>query len=224
MEQIRVKRVSRQSLMVQAATELRNSIQDGSIRSGGRLIETDLSQQMGISRGTLREAMRILESEGLLETLPGRGTYVVLLKEEDIREIYSIRLCLEPEAVRWAVKNQTAPELAEMAETCRQRDQAVAAKDLVRAIEFDVAFHGMIWKMAKHQRLFQILESIIKQNSIFLASNAKLYSDLSLGVDNHLEILEAIKAKNEKAGVQAIIEHLKRSQEIVLDFVHKMPQ
>ncbi len=224
MEQIRINRVSRQSLMVQAAAELRNSIQDGSIRSGGRLIETDLSQQMGISRGTLREAMRILESEGLLETLPGRGTYVVLLKEEDIREIYSIRLCLEPEAVRWAIKNQTAPELAEMMKNCQQRDQAVKEKDLVRAIEFDVLFHSMIWKMAKHQRLYQILESIIKQNSIFLASNARLYSDLSVGVTNHLEILEAIKSKNEQAGVQAISEHLKRSQEIVLDFIHKISQ
>jgi DNA-binding GntR family transcriptional regulator len=221
MEKDRFSLIARQPLLVQVADALRSSIESGVIQSGERLLEVDIAEKMGIGRGTLREAMRLLESEGLLKTIPGRGTYVVTLNETDMLEIYSIRLSLEPESVRWAIKNKTEDEIIQLQQICENRDDAISVRDLSQTIELDVLFHRGIWKMSKNSRLEQMLESIIKQNILFLTTNAKLYNNLALGVSDHFEILKAIEDEDEQSAVNFMQNHLNNSKEIVLSFLHQ---
>ncbi|MCK4725267.1 MAG: GntR family transcriptional regulator, partial [Anaerolineales bacterium] len=103
--------LERTNLAESVADLLRESIAVGEIAAGSRLVESEVANQLNISRGPIREAFRILETEGLLESHPGRGSYVTQTSERDIREVYSLRCLLEEEAFRLAVPRRTDKDL-----------------------------------------------------------------------------------------------------------------
>ncbi|HEY8885215.1 MAG TPA: GntR family transcriptional regulator, partial [Chloroflexota bacterium] len=82
---------------------LRRAIITGAISSGQRINETEIGRQMQISRAPIREAIRVLEQEGLLESVPRRGTFVVSLSSADIEEVYTLRADIEARAIRRAL-------------------------------------------------------------------------------------------------------------------------
>jgi DNA-binding GntR family transcriptional regulator len=94
--------LDRTNLADEIATNLRELIISGELTPGTRIIEAEVASQLGVSRGPLREALRILETEGLLESIPGRGSFVIQTSKRDIQELYSLRCILEEEAMEIA--------------------------------------------------------------------------------------------------------------------------
>jgi DNA-binding GntR family transcriptional regulator len=91
--------------MNQALKEIREAIRKGKLKPGDRLVEMQLAEEMHISRFPIREALRYLEKEGLVETKPFKGTYVAKLTERDMEELYSLRSAIEEFAVRILIKD-----------------------------------------------------------------------------------------------------------------------
>jgi DNA-binding GntR family transcriptional regulator len=123
----------------QAAQSLRDEILSGAIASGTRLGEADLAGRLSVSRTPIREALSRLAAEGLVELQPNRGARVATWSTEQLREIFELRLRLEPYAVRIAVPHLTGDQLTELDELAAEMSRV----DRDRLVELNRRFHGM---------------------------------------------------------------------------------
>src|SRR5450759_4702981 len=145
-----------QTLADQAAEALRALISSGAVRGGQRLVEALIADQLNVSRGPVRDAFRRLGEEGLLREVPRRGTYVVSLTSEDVRDLLDLRAGLETRAARLVVERGRSEDfealqaaLASLQATCRVGDAAaIGAADFV--------FHAVLCQASGSKRLYSV--------------------------------------------------------------------
>src|SRR6202011_3416497 len=135
---------TRRMLGAEVTHALRQAILGGRYRPGEQITETEIAQQMGVSHGPVREALRELESEDLLVIEPHRGAFVKSFTASDIREVYQFRSAIETAAVTLAVQRSTDADLAQLDALIEQMRQASAASDLDGLIELDLEFHRVL--------------------------------------------------------------------------------
>jgi GntR family transcriptional regulator, gluconate operon transcriptional repressor len=216
-----VEKLKRLSLPDEAAQMLRESIAAGKLAPGTRLVEADMAQQLGISRGTVREALRMLEGQGLVESIPGRGTYVARFSEQDVEEVYSLRSLLEQEAVRLLTSRATADDLVTMEQALTDMFEAASLGKAADLMDRDLKFHKLIWNLAGHRRLAHVLEDLSSQIQMYLAIDTQLYADLVAGIADHQGILDAIRAGSGELAAAKMAAHLKHAAEVVEEFAHR---
>lgn len=139
---------------------LRTGILAGEIVPGTRLLEIPLAEELGVSRGPVREALRQLEQEGLVEFYPHRGAVVVGVADAEMETIYGIRSLLEERAFAAAARVITDPDLDNLAETVEKMIDASEAGDLAAVTEHDMAFHGRVVEISGFQYLRRLWTSI----------------------------------------------------------------
>lgn len=143
------------TLREQLVLVLRKAILEATLPPGGRLIETSLADQLGVSRGPLREAIRQLVEEGLVDQVPFRGAVVRSLSVEDIQEIYSFRTLLESFAFK-VVWDRRTPEFFRMLDSRhRALNYAVYSGDQQQAITREMDLHGLVYEFSKHRSLIE---------------------------------------------------------------------
>ncbi len=213
--------LQRQNLAGDVAARLRDAITQGELPPGTHLVEQELSQQLGVSRGPLREALRILETEGLVTSYPGRGAYVTVLSEKDIWEIYSIRTILEEEAIRLATRRCNPENLSVLEEILDAMFEAAQAGDQGLVLDLDLSFHKQIWKMAEHSRLEDFLNEVAVQVRMYIAVQTSLYEDLAAGISDHKIILEHLKTRDEGAAAEMMRLHLQEAEEFLQTYLKK---
>jgi DNA-binding GntR family transcriptional regulator len=143
-----------QTLGMQAAEAIRRLIADGHLVGGDRLIEARIAEQLGISRGSVRDALWLLRGQGLVRDEPRRGSFVAELTVEDIRDIYDLRIAVELAAVRVLMQRPRA-------DSFKQLEQAIDAmraegRDAARAAEADLGFHSAICAASGNSRLHDV--------------------------------------------------------------------
>ncbi len=210
--------LERTNLAESVADLLRESIAVGKIATGSRLVESEVANQLNISRGPIREAFRILETEGLLKSHPGRGSYVTQTSERDIREVYSLRCLLEEEAFRLAMPRRTDKDLKHLEKTLNDMFAAANDGDHAKVLELDLEFHRQIWEIADHQRLKNMLKELTTQVRMYIAVQTKIYDDLAAGIADHQILLDAIRDQNEEIGTQTMRKHLQLAADMVTDY------
>ena len=154
---------SLRTLRAQVARSLREQLVDGRFRPGERLDETELATRFGISRGTLREAMRNLEQEGLLVGIAHRGTFVRKLSADEVLNIYDVRSSLEARAARTAAARLTDERLSLLnsrLDALRASRVDGSYRDQVAA---DIAFHEAICSVSGNEILLNLWRSIAGQ-------------------------------------------------------------
>ncbi len=188
--------------------ELRKDILQGKLRSGEKLSEQKVCSMYGISRTPVREAFRQLELEGLLETIPNRGAFVLGLTSRDIRDLYEMRKAFETIAVRCAINRITKEEMERLEEAYEFMEFYTGRNDEEKMLNINMDFHGLIYA-ASHNRMlshtlstYQYYIKQLKVNSAYL--DGKLYEVLS----EHEDIYKAFVDKDEKSGIRAIETHL----------------
>ena len=219
---LNIGKVNRKSLATQTADLLRNSIIEGVITPGTHLIETDIAGTMEISRGVLREALRMLEQEGLVESTTGRGTVVTCPSERDIKEIYSLRQLLEGEAVRLAAEKATQADIDKLEKILNDMNHYVEQGDMTNVVARDLEFHQKIWAIADHQKLKHVLEEMKVQITIFLHVNTQLYEYLATGPLEHKKILDNIRKGDSQSASAQMIAHLEDALQTVTNYFRQM--
>ncbi|WP_280402911.1 GntR family transcriptional regulator [Nocardia carnea] len=195
------------SLRQQAVAALRSAITSGVLAPSSPLVETELSEKLAISRGTLREAMRQLQQEGLI-TAGARGRlYVRHLDEKEIRDIFAVRAALESLAVRELAER---PDRAELLPVLREALHAMtrAEHSLDERIETDLDFHRVLCRLTGNETLlhsWQSLEGSIRM-SIMWAGLDKAVGNMDVG--RHSAIVEAIETGNADAAAAAVRHHM----------------
>jgi DNA-binding GntR family transcriptional regulator len=140
-----------ETLGEQAADAIRDLIASGRLAGGDRLVEARIAEQLGTSRGPVRDALRLLSQEGLVRDEPRRGTFVVQLTEQDIREIYDLRVAVETTAVRLVVQRRDPSSVVRIRAAIKQMSDV--AGDAARSAEADLRFHGAVCAASGNSRL-----------------------------------------------------------------------
>jgi DNA-binding GntR family transcriptional regulator len=188
---------------------LRRAITDGTLVPGQRLIEARLAERLGVSRAPLREAMRVLASEGLVNNVPRRGVIVAILRKADAAEIYGLRIALETWAAREACRLASEADLAALRALVAEMEQSSEANDLEVLSGNDVIFHRRICEIAANHRLLRVWTGIHSQ--IRLLSRqviGTLYADLHAVPKRHELIVEAIAERNPVLVETLVREHI----------------
>ncbi len=157
---------------------IRGAILAGRIKPGARLIEEDLAVSLKVSRGPVRQAIFRLQQEGLVVHEPHRGATVRQISEEDVAEIYSLRLALERLAIEQAIRKAGSAELAEIEAILRRFDATPRAAITRRLVaELDIDFHDAIFRAAGSWRLYRAWEMLRSQLMMFLMLRDALPAD-----------------------------------------------
>lgn len=203
----------RHTLATHVAERLREAILHGHFAPGEPLREEQVAKLLDVSRGPVREALSLLQREGLVLIKSHRGAAVAPLSREDVEEVYSLRLVLERLAVQWAVRTARPEDLAEMqAVIGAMAEGQVTGMSLQEATALDMRFHTLLVQSARHARLLKGWLDLRPQIHRFLLDRVTTNPDLQrVIVDHHSAILEALRARDEGAAVQVIEAHLHRS-------------
>lgn len=192
--------------------ELRAAILAGAFPPGGRLIESDIAEQMGVSRAPVREAIRALQQEGLVEIFPHRGAVVVGVSEEELERIYELRALIEQIAFARAcetIQPEQLEELAGLIEAMRRQVADAAIDDL---IESDIAFHRLIVRASGYRifaRLWESLDGLTRVRTLqSLTFPAGEEFFLARSAETHAALYEAVKAGDAELARQLVGEHI----------------
>jgi len=132
---------------------LRQSIVEGKLEPGKRLMEIQMAEQLGVSRTPIREAIRKLELEGLVVMVPRKGAYVADVSIKDVLEVLEVRMVLEGLAASLAAERMSDSEIDELATICDEFENCYKNDDIEGMIEKDVDFHDCIFNATGNNKL-----------------------------------------------------------------------
>lgn len=141
------------SLRARVFNTIRENILSGRYLVGEELKETAIGEELGVSRTPVREALRQLELEGLVEIIPNKGAYATGITNKDIRDIYAMRSLLEGLCTRWAVENITEKEIEELEEVQCLFEFHLKHNNLQNVVELDSKFHDILYRASNSKML-----------------------------------------------------------------------
>ena len=200
---------------------LREGILSGKIKSGDRLVESDLAERIGTSRTPVREALHTLEREGLVESLHRVGYAVRPISELEVSELSEIRLALEGLALRWALSKDPVALARALRENLSRCEQQIEAGDLKAFVELDAQFHDLISKVADSSRLMEMTNSIRRYMLRYRIQSIYTQDNVRRAIAGHRALLEAIEDGDKKAAQRALAAHIKQSKKDILYFGFK---
>ncbi len=175
---------------------LRSAIITGDYEPGERLIEATLSTELGTSRGPVREALRQLENEGLVVSVPYRGAVVLGVSDEEVQEVLiPIRLTLERYSFAHALERMTEADFAELGKQVWLMEQAAATDDLPRLVEADLRFHDIVISSSGQTHTVQIWRTIWPRIRAYFYRYGR-GKDLTTMVEEHRDLLAALQTRD----------------------------
>ncbi|MEU8381271.1 GntR family transcriptional regulator [Streptosporangium sp. NPDC048865] len=198
------------SLVELSMRRLRHEILSGALAPGERLIEEQLTQRFGISRAPLREALRSLGQQGLVEHLPRRGARVAELTREDVDELFGLRDVLERYAVETALPLSGARDMTALAEALEGMASAVRLDDPFSENEAHRRFHVALVELAGHRQLLMAYEPVILKLQLYMAANLRREAEQRApaeGVERHRRLFEAIASGDPATALGALSRH-----------------
>ena len=214
--------VERRVLRHEVLLGLRNGILAGDIAPGTRLLEVPLATELGVSRGPVREALRQLEQEGLVEFFPHRGAVVVGVAEAEVETIYGIRALLEGRAFARACRVVTDADLDALAETVELMIVASEAGDVATVTEHDLQFHGRVVEISGFQylrRLWTSIDGVVRSRTVNSAARPELADPVEarqwlIGPSiEHRDLVEALRSRRPALASRAATAHVNRGLE-----------
>lgn len=204
---------SQQSLHGKVFELLENNILSGCYKPGDCLNELKLSEELGVSRTPIREAFRQLEHEGLVSYKPNRGVVVRGFSEEDVRDIYKIRLMIEGMAARRATENITPTQLSDLKETIDLEEFYTKREDVKQLSMLDSRFHEIIYIASGSRFLIKTLKAFhhyVKRIRSISLSNPKRANETYL---EHKGIFEAIQSKDREMAEILTEQHIRNAND-----------
>ena len=210
---LNLQRIKPRVLRQEVLTALRTAILANEISAGSRLLEADVAEQMGVSRAPVREAIRHLEQEGLVEIFPHRGAVVVGLPEAEIDAIYELRAVIEGRATAASVGIVGEAELQRLEALIDEMRVAIKAHEVEAIAEFDLRFHGLIveWSgLTLLRHIWSSLDGLVRVRSYQAldrpGSTAKYF--LKNAASSHTVLVDALRAGDPEAAAALARQHV----------------
>ncbi|MGH2382785.1 MAG: GntR family transcriptional regulator [Candidatus Limnocylindria bacterium] len=217
----------RRALADWTVSRLYEMIFSGELQAGSPLGEVEITELLGVSRSPIRDALRQLEESGLVEVVPTSGRRVVRRFDvSDVYELYTIRVELESLSVRHAAERITASQIRHLEAllTAMNKAKTMAHKPAGRDFEADFRFHEAVCRASGLDRLHRILSGLWLQTRALLRhlDAAGIYptaNELDQVVDDHAQVLNALRAHDAAAAERAISDHLRVRRDHLVEAV-----
>jgi DNA-binding GntR family transcriptional regulator len=196
-----------QPLYKQAYEALKKAILAGEISSGSRLVATQLAEKYQVSRTPLREALRLLENEGLL-VQDKMGATVVKLNKKDFEELCECRLLLEKQIVELIVPTISTSQLTKIEKVLLQIEEGMGEKNSIRILELNSKFHRLLIESCENKRLIQLLEQVRSMLILYRANIIRGTIHTREIVEEHRKIFESIKNRDLESALKNTETHL----------------
>jgi DNA-binding GntR family transcriptional regulator len=197
---------------------LHGEILEGRLEPGTELAEVALAEQLGVSRGPIREAIGRLASEGLVTVRPRRGAVVRSLSRKEFLELYQVREALELMAVRLAVPRLTEQDFEELAALNRAMDDHAARGEVTQFFEANLAFHDRLLDACGNAKLQELYRQLLGQLGRYRMRSLTLRGNLRRSVSEHAAILRAARRGDAERASQLMSEHIRVPQRRLKNF------
>jgi DNA-binding GntR family transcriptional regulator len=198
---------------------LREAIIIGELRPGERLMEVQLAEKMGVSRTPVREAIRKLELEGLVDMIPRKGAHVAELSVKDIMDVLEVRASLDGLATALAAERITDDELKELNHINGQFSTYIEKENLSGSVKKDVEFHDIIYKASRNDKLITILSNLREQVQRFRVIYLKDYSSPKNLIKEHNDIFAAVSSRSLESARAVAKTHIKNQEKTILSSI-----
>lgn len=198
---------------------LRHAILFGGLKPGERLMEISLAKRLGVSRTPLREAMRMLEQEGLITMIPRKGAEVARITKKDVEDVLEVRCVLEKLAIELACIKITGEQIQQLKQTVKEFKALMDKPDITALAEKDVAFHDIIFAATENRRLIQIINNLREQMYRYRVEHLKDIKTHSLLVKEHEAMIADLEHKNVEDAGKHIVEHIYNQVTAVSRFI-----
>lgn len=202
---------------------LRERIQTAELRPGESINERRLSEWLGVSRTPIREAIRRLADDGLIEIVPNVGTSVALVDPRRVYEFCQIRVNLEAAAAAEATKHITAKEGRELEALIDEQDATIDSGDAVRNINVDTEFHQLIHRLSGFTTMADILQRVMGEIIRARHLSIKLPGRLREPIKEHRAILAGLRSGDPAKAAEAMRTHLDRSISSIMQVMETNP-
>ena len=187
---------------------IKDGILTGRLRPGERLLENQLAEELGVSRTPIREALRMLEIENLVDLIPRKGAQVRDMSEKDIKDVLEIRKVLEELASGLAAENITKQQIADLKQAHIDFVESFERGDRDGVIEADSRFHDIIFSATKNDKLKQIISNISIQIYRYRITYLKLLTNISVPNQQHLDLIRAFEKRSPSEARAISREHI----------------
>ena len=201
------------SLRGQVFDKIRSDILNGKYKRGEELVESSIGKELGISRTPVREAIRQLELEGLVQLVPNKGAFVTGISEKDVRDIYLIRAGLAGLAARMAAKNITPELLDAMEETVVLSEYHAKKEHYEQVCEMDSKFHKLLYKASGSRILEHTLTDFHQYVQRVRMASIMKKRRMEKSNDEHDAILTAIREHDEEKAELVATRHISNTVE-----------
>ena len=211
------------SLAEDAAEAIREQILAGGYRQGEHLVEARIAEQLNVSRGPVREALKLLRAEGLVEEEPRRGTFVARLDAADVREIYQVRAAVEGQAAKILASTRPAAVMEELRSFAAAIDRAIAAGDVAEVSRADLAFHEALCRLSGNARLAEVFNRYVPVLRGLLRLDERVYASLDEIALQHRPLLEAIERGDAIEASRLFEEHSEQAGDLIGGYIGSLP-
>jgi DNA-binding GntR family transcriptional regulator len=202
------------------ADQLRQAILSHQLKPGQRIVEGQIAKAMDTSRGPVRDALLLLENEGIVVRYAHRGTFVAQLSLEDAEEIYSLRQAIESVALEYLIKNATPQQIDELeAHVEKMAAMACQPYDPWEVTELDLEFHRALCRLSGHGRALDAWQALSAQTRILLLGHRTRnpHEFEERGVEGHRRLVEALRQRDADRAQEELREHLAAAVEGLLN-------
>ena len=193
--------------------KLQRDILTGEFKPGKKLTEQELCSRYMVSRTPVREALKQLETDGLVENILNRGAFVVGMSDKDYEDMFELRKIYEIQAVKWAIERISEEEMEKLEETFEFMEFYTLRNDIDKMLTINTGFHQVIYEASHNRQLKKLLSSY--QNFVKYKNAESVYDDdyLQSVLEEHRAIFKAFVDKDVKAGAQAMERHMNKTKE-----------
>jgi GntR family transcriptional regulator of gluconate operon len=204
-----------------AAAQIRTAILTGQLKPGQRLVEATVAKELNVSRGPVREALKLLGAEGLVEDEPRRGAFVLNLTTRDVREIYDLRAALEARAAKRVTEAAKPAALRALGKALADMQKLAQKGDITTFARADLKFHETICAQSGNERLHAMFLRYVPLLYSLIKLDEFLYSSMDEVAGDHVPMLEAVESGDGDAAARLFEEHADRAQNLVVGYLEE---
>lgn len=198
--------------------KIREDILNDKYRAGDKIVEAKLAEELGVSRTPVREALKQLELDGLVDNIPNRGVVVKGISNQDIHDIYTIRVAIEGLAAKWAVERKSTTIVDELKEIYDLMEFYTFKGDVDKVFELNTKFHEAVYVASNSRYLEQILRDFLLFIRTTRNKSLQCEGRAIEALAEHKAILDGFIAEDAEKAFEATIKHIESSRQNALKF------